>query len=214
MTTMKTLYFLAILGAVSMLSACASGPATMSSEECQNADWRAVGREDGLRGAPMEALGARVEQCSQTQASVDVVAYRAGRLEGLTEFCTEENGYDFGYRGGDYHGVCPEEAEEDFIAGYQDGITMYKLKQDVKETERELRKMERDMDRKQIELKSFERRVSSGQLTPPEQARARNELRMLAHDIRQLQELRLRLQVELAEREKALETYEKRRGLE
>src|SRR4051812_30684985 len=88
------------------LAACA----TMDRNQCVNADWYAVGLEDGARGRALERLGEHRGACAEYNVAPDTARYLAGRGEGLKSFCPYERGFSEG-RAGNYHaGVCPAPA--------------------------------------------------------------------------------------------------------
>ena len=67
--------------AVAVLSGCAS----MSSEECANSDWSAIGYEDGSRGYTTDKFGSRRKACAKHGITADFRAYQEGRDEGLAD---------------------------------------------------------------------------------------------------------------------------------
>ncbi|WP_345550012.1 DUF2799 domain-containing protein [Microbulbifer aestuariivivens] len=123
--TIKVIAVLAV--AVFFLNGCA----TMSAEECVTADWRAIGYEDGAAGQTVAMLGKRRQACADHGVRPDTEAYRAGRAEGLTLYCTEMRGFRIGRAGGTYGGVCPRDLEDDFLAGYESGREIYQAQRAV-----------------------------------------------------------------------------------
>jgi uncharacterized protein YceK len=53
--------------AIAVLSGCAS----MSSEECANSDWVAIGYEDGSRGYTTDQFGNRRKACAKHGVTAD-----------------------------------------------------------------------------------------------------------------------------------------------
>ena len=108
-----------------LLTAALGACATLSPEqrlaECQATNWQKFGVNDGRLGVPASDRTATFADCSEVGHSVDVVAYQAGRAEGLQVYCTVENGYQVGYEGRRYDNVCPPSSEPDFIQGYDRG---------------------------------------------------------------------------------------------
>lgn len=104
---------------------CASG---MSKKECLYADWRAIGFEDGARGADASSIGSRRVACAdKARVTPDMQAYLAGREEGLDQFCRPANGFDYGSRGGRYSGACAGRKEGAFVAAYEKGLALHGL---------------------------------------------------------------------------------------
>ena len=82
------------------LGACSS----MGPEECAATDWSAIGYEDGSRGMPTDYFSNHRKACAKHGVTADFPAYKAGRNEGLVEFCQPSRGYNLGVSGGRYHG--------------------------------------------------------------------------------------------------------------
>jgi len=105
--------------AVLAVAGCATfGP---SAETCRTKDWAALGREDGSEGRPSVRREPLFRQCREAGAPPDLAAYRAGRREGLAEYCTEANGAEVGRTGARYYGVCPPDLEPAFLEGLRRG---------------------------------------------------------------------------------------------
>ena len=87
----------------------AGGCATMSESECINADWREVGRNDGLEGKRQTQLARHYDACIKYGITPDRDEYMAGREAGLIVYCTQDSGYWEGRNGAGYQRVCPGE---------------------------------------------------------------------------------------------------------
>jgi hypothetical protein len=114
---------LALLAAALLLAGCA----TMDKNQCRNADWYAIGLEDGGQGRTLDRLGERRRACAEHGVQPDGERYAAGRNEGLKSFCTYDRGYGLGRAGKAYYGVCPEPSATNFVAGYRSGKELYDL---------------------------------------------------------------------------------------
>lgn len=115
-----------------MLGGCAGG---LSKDECLYADWRAIGYEDGARGAAASAVSSHRQACAKKAGvTPDMNEYLAGREAGLYEYCQPSNGFAVGSRGGRYHGVCTGPEEGAFVTAFQQGNQLYVLERDVSRT--------------------------------------------------------------------------------
>lgn len=140
-----------ILGlGVIVLSGCAS----MSSDECAVSDWTAVGYEDGSRGYTSERFGNYRKACAKHGVSPDLQAYKAGRADGLVEFCQPSRGYNLGVSGSRYNGVCALNLEPDFLDAYRAGQELYTLRSNVNSANSQIYS-------KQQEIEDIERSVIS-----------------------------------------------------
>ncbi len=123
------------------LGGCAGG---MSKDECLYADWRAIGYEDGARGAPASAVSSHRQACAKKAGvTPDMSAYLAGRDAGLIEYCQASNAFTIGARGGRYYGVCTGPEEGSFVTAYQQGNQLFVLRNDVAHTEHALASAEK-----------------------------------------------------------------------
>ncbi len=103
----------------------AGGCATMSESECINADWREVGRNDGLEGKRQAQLARHYDACIKYGITPDQDEYMTGRESGLAVYCTQDSGYWEGRNGNGYQRVCPASSEPAFLAGYRAGQSVY-----------------------------------------------------------------------------------------
>jgi hypothetical protein len=110
-----------------LLGILLAGCASLDRGECLNANWYAIGVEDGARGQPLERLGVHRRACAEYNVAPDAERYMAGRNEGLKTFCTYERGYAHGRAGQSYAGGCPANLAAGFQAGYQLGRELYDL---------------------------------------------------------------------------------------
>ncbi len=108
---------LALLGA----AACTTLTVAQRTAACQATDWANYGQNDGTLGLASGERTRKFADCAELGHPVDMVAYQAGRVEGLGSYCTVENGYEVGYAGRRYHKVCPAEQEPAFLQGYEQG---------------------------------------------------------------------------------------------
>ena len=130
-----------------LVALTSAGCASMSAQECLTADWRAIGYEDGARGASVAAVSPRRRACAdKAGVSVDMAAYMDGRDAGLVLFCQPGNGYALGARGGAYNGVCAGPQEAGFIAAYESGRELHALERRVAGIEADIRLAHGDLD--------------------------------------------------------------------
>lgn len=147
-----------------------AGCATLSEEECQTADWYAIGYEDGANGQPDTRIGAHREACAKHGITPDLRDYQDGHDEGLLTFCTPRNGFNRARSGYQYNGICPPSLEPEFLDGYEAGRQIYQVSSEVSRLESEQRSNEAEQDR--IEQQLLEKEAALfGAGTPEEQRR-------------------------------------------
>ena len=69
----------------------------------------------------------------------DLNAYRAGREEGLQQYCIASNGYRLGNAGHGFAAVCPTALEADFREAYNAGRKLYLARSAVNTTHSHIR---------------------------------------------------------------------------
>lgn len=131
-------------------AALLSGCATLSETQCRQADWEALGEDDGALGYPPERIGEHREACAEYGIVPDEAAYARGRLAGLDRLCTVAGGLAHGRAGRSYQGVCPPGYEQDFYTGYQVGRRIERVEGELEDTERALRQVDFDLARQDL----------------------------------------------------------------
>jgi len=113
--------FITLAAAFLMLIGCAS----VSKEDCLLTDWYEIGRQDGRQGRPRTAFQGRAKACLEHGINADRQAYYSGHDQGLTYYCSEQNGFELGQKGLAYNAVCPLRLEPNFRAGYNKGMQTF-----------------------------------------------------------------------------------------
>ena len=108
-------------GLMALLAGCSTLSVEERAAQCAQTDWTRFGVNDGTLGVPTSDRADRFADCAEVGQPADLVAYQAGRTEGLQSYCTLENGYKIGYEGRRYDGVCPPSLASDFLQGYERG---------------------------------------------------------------------------------------------
>jgi hypothetical protein len=193
----------ALLAAASWLAACS---ATMSKDECRAVDWRTVGYEDGVAGHSGERIGEHRKACAEYGVTPDLDAYRAGRAEGLREYCQPHNGYRAGVSGAPYYDSCPPELAPAFVAAYQSGRELYVRERRVADADAAIAYRRREVARLESSVADRALTVMSETATADERAQAvldtkhaSERIGRLKSEIAQLERDRARYQQELEE---------------
>lgn len=129
-----------VFAAVLFLSGCG----TMSKEECSNSDWKHVGLIDGRMGKPPSYIGEHRKTCGAEVP--DALAYEAGRIEGLVDYCTPRSAYEEGARGNRFNSdFCPKKMELDLVKQFNEGEKTFALKVERREAEADLSKKRQEI---------------------------------------------------------------------
>ena len=130
------------------------GCATLSKNECLEADWFEIGRKDGMMGKPCALFQEHVDACIKYGIRPNRNDYYAGRDMGLNVYCTENNGFEQGRRGKKYQYVCPPGLEPAFLNGFNQGMEIYNYESKVASLERRLKRIEEQIEDKKKKLHS------------------------------------------------------------
>lgn len=188
-----------LLLAVSLL-ALAACSATMSKDECKAVDWRTVGYEDGVAGRSGEQIGLHRKACAEYGVTPDLNAYRAGRAEGLREFCGPHNGYRAGVAGDAYYDSCPAELAPAFEEAYESGRQLYIRETRVWQTDEQLAHDRHEIARLEDRVTESAFDVIAASATPEDRVDGVLDAKQAAERIR-------RLKTEIAQLEKDREQY-------
>jgi hypothetical protein len=123
------------LNATILMAYALSGCATMSPEECLQANWEEVGYNDAVEGYPVSRSSEHREACASTGVQVDFELYRNGHALGLPYYCTRETGFETADHGGDFATQCSRETFPNYLVGYSEGLDVFALKTEMREIE-------------------------------------------------------------------------------
>jgi hypothetical protein len=146
--------------------------ATLSKNECLEANWYEIGRMDGTMGKPRALYQEHYKACIEHRVTGDREAYYEGREAGLEDYCTYETGYKQGTLGRAYRYVCPQNAESNFLAGYAKGKEIYKYKRKIASLENRRLRIER-------QIKDLEKQMVSSNLSDTQRTKIRSDLKYL-----------------------------------
>jgi hypothetical protein len=135
-----------------ILAGIFSGCATLSKNECLQADWYQLGYRDGSRGAPRSLFQKHYDACLEHAVYADRAVYFNGREEGLSIYCTYDSGFNHGRAGNRYQHVCPPDLESGFMAGYRSGQEIYQYESQLASLEHRLRSIESQIQSKEKQL--------------------------------------------------------------
>ena len=126
---------------LAFLGACAS----LTQEECLNANWESIGYNDGARGRLESYITRHFDACGKVGVTPDVQAWQAGRLQGLPLYCTPSNAYSVGRAGNDLSPVCPASQQRSLFFSWDWGQEYYLITQQISSLESEERDIRRQI---------------------------------------------------------------------
>ena len=197
---------IALLTGVGML-AMAGCSSTMNKDECRAVDWRTVGYEDGVAGHSGERIGQHRKACAEHGVTPDLDAYRAGRAEGLREYCQPHNGYRAGVNGAPYYDTCPAELAPAFLAAYESGRELYVRERRVADADEAIAYRRREVARLESRVADRAFTVIGDTSTPEERAQAVLDTKHAAERIGRFKSEIAALERDRARYQQELESY-------
>ena len=192
-----------LCGTLMLLLALLPGCATLDKDECLLADWRLIGYEDGVAGKAATVIGEYREDCAKHAVVPDLAAYRAGREEGLLEYCKADNGYRIGNAGRSFAAVCPAALQGNFRNAYDSGRKLYLARAAVNKT------ASRINDRKQM-LSTLETSKADKLAALISDGLKADQRVMILYDINELQKEMIDVEDEIADLELDLQDQQVR----
>lgn len=201
--SVNALPVLAFIAMAATLQGCAS----MSKEECMTADWRTIGYEDGVAGYAGDRIATYRKACSEHGVTPDLDRYRAGRDEGLREYCKPANGYRAGARGNDYNEVCPAGLDSAYRSAYESGRQLYTLRSRVNSTANDISSLRSELERIEKDLVTTGARILDSATTQEQRAQYLVDSKQLAERKGEIKTLLPQLEVELSDRQRELDDF-------
>lgn len=124
-------YYLALLPL--LLAGCATTQ-SLKPADCQVANWKAVGYQDGLKGASSQEILRHARTC-QGRSIPNREQWEMGRQKGLVEYCTKKNAYELGRQGITISAVCEQNLEELHHANMM-GLEQYEMSERINRLQR------------------------------------------------------------------------------
>ncbi len=182
----STLFKYSRLVSVITLTIILHGCATLDKEECQAADWRVIGYEDGTRGYSANRIGNHRKDCAKHGIAPDFDAYQTGRAEGLEVFCVPRNGYVQGLNGRRYANVCPSYLETDFLNAHAYGTDIYNLQKSRNGKQTAINNIQSDLENIAHEIEDKELLLVANNVTPQRRLELLRQIKTLIEEKTQL----------------------------
>ncbi len=136
---------LCCLSFVTLLSACAS----MTPQECQNADWNRIGFSDAANGKNIQ-LSEHQQACAAVKITPDHNAYMAGYNAGAVQYCTYDKGLEVGKAGLSKSDTCNTPAlASQFQLGYERGYKIHDKQSEIDAKQQRLDEIKDKLDKVQ-----------------------------------------------------------------
>ncbi len=171
---------LALLGlAATLVAGCAS----MTEEQCRDANWLALGHADARNGEMPEFGSKRVRSCSEKGVAGNEGEWRRGWEQGRREVCTPGNAVAWAQRDRDYTpGFCPPELEPAFMSVYVPARDRYRFEKRIRDLESQINDRSRQISDVNRQMRRAENQ------TPQKQAQLAARKASLEREIRNLRD--------------------------
>jgi len=139
-----------------------SGCATYTGKECSSFNWMEQGYLAALNGNTLaEGLLHFHDSCGKDYGIMpDQKEFEQGFQKGLQLFCSADNAYLFGSKGGTYKGTCPEKKEAQFVAEYALGHNNF-LEKQIEVLKRQNDDLKEKIDDLESTIGDLERKISN-----------------------------------------------------
>jgi hypothetical protein len=121
------------------------GCATLSQDQCLNANWSDIGYQDGTAGYPSMRLADHQNACAKHGVSPKATEYFAGREMGLRVYCDLFHAIQEGLDGRRYKGVCPEDRDPEYRELNDAAYEVYDLRIDIDTTHNQIESLEKEL---------------------------------------------------------------------
>ena len=152
---MKIIYF-ALLAAV--LTSCSS----LSKQECESLNWNAAGYKSAMQGHPADTEIIRYKKMcvERHHTTINAEAFSKGYVDGLSEYCTDENLFKKGSSGGAYQGICDNHMNKKALTSYSNGRLLF-LENTVTELETDKSDLESKVKSLESQIADLESKLKS-----------------------------------------------------
>ncbi|MBT2972252.1 MAG: DUF2799 domain-containing protein [Candidatus Thiodiazotropha sp. (ex Ctena orbiculata)] len=155
----------------------------MDREECQLADWRSIGYEDGAKGRPLSYLGNHRKACAEHGVTPDMERYEEGRLAGLEEYCTPRKGFDLGKSGHKHNPVCSAPLAEAFREAWSNGAEVHAAKMQLQNSKQKLDRQRNLIETLQQQIEETEADLVKDGISSKRRKILLDELKVLGIDL-------------------------------
>jgi len=180
-----------------------TGCASMSEDECRQADWREVGYSDAAKGQNPARIADHREACAKANVRVDHAEYLAGFEAGLSLYCTPTTAFESAMRGRAYAVQCEQERFPSYADAFTVGQDAHQLSQQHAELSQSLQKTRQQMDTLISQIANEDNRLRAEDLSRRERDQIKRSIWNLRgiHDDQTRQAARIEQQMGQLEQE-------------
>lgn len=193
--------------AAGLLGACAAKP-SVSEHQCLAGDWQTIGYHDASLGYPSTRLLSHQEACGPHGVIPQRTDYMVGWQEGLSVYCTADNGFDLGSRGKRHNGICRGADAGAFQAAYDDGWELFQARSAARAARQALQAAEQRLKNIKQEIVGASTAQLIPDLTVQERVQLVADLNALIEERDQVLADLPQLRADLARREQELDALQ------
>jgi hypothetical protein len=157
--------------------------ATMTKNECIQADWYIKGLEDASQGYALSRVADHSKACARVKVKPSMKDYETGHLKGSRLYCTPEKGYTEGRSGGAYNGICPKDLENQFLRAYRDGQELFSIQRNLNNLNQEISNNQNLVQADYEEIQRLKSDIVDRNSLPNERQSKLNRIDELQHQI-------------------------------
>lgn len=155
------------------------GCASLSEDECRNADWELIGYSDASRGYQQGRVKDHSEACADLGISVNLNQYLAGYERGLPVYCTPATAFRVGEKGDNFPTQCDLAKYPSMKNAHQTGRQAYSVVQERKQVDDQLEQKRKQIDALQKSIQNYEKQRGDAKDNYAERSRINREIESL-----------------------------------
>jgi len=150
---------------VSVLTGCATYLEQVGQNTCVSTQWYEEGFDTSKLGITKAKGWADLNaECEEHNIWSDRHSFDNGYALGLTEFCTQSNGFEFGQRNNAYAPICEADQQAAFDKAYDDGASLYNATYNLDRAIENLANAEIEVSEGRARRRYLKKQIKSGSL--------------------------------------------------
>jgi len=167
-----------------LLNGCATYYEQASQTSCLTTHWFEEGFDTAKHGVTKAKGWFDLNNgCEEYNIWSDRDSFDSGYELGLTEFCTQSNGFEFGQRNRAYAPICHGDLQVAFDESYDDGVSLYHAAYNLDQATENLAIAQSEVSEGQARRRYLKKQIKSGSLDKETEKKYVKERYRLKHQI-------------------------------
>lgn len=163
-----------------LIALALAGCASLSPEQCRQADWYQIGYADGVNGLSGARINDHASACAESGIRPDLNEYLTGRSRGLVSYCQPGNGFALGRAGRQHNAAdCAPHLRQAFTDEYWRGSRIHQLESGLNDHRSRIGNNDWQMRRNDERIASIRAELGKPNLSADRRAALLNEFNNL-----------------------------------